>query len=66
MILGLAIIAILSSLVGYQWRQNMEVIRRSEAEERLREANERNAELADKLKKSYSGVTCTVRGEMYR
>ena len=66
MVLGVAIRAILVSLVGYQWRQNMEVIRRSEAEERLREANERNAELADKLRKSYRGVTCTVRGEMYR
>lgn len=66
MILGITIIAVLCALAGYQFRQNVEVVRRSEAEERLREESQRTAELADKLSKSYGGVTCTVRGQLYK
>lgn len=66
MILGLIIIALLGMIAGYQCRENVEICRRSEAEDKLREANVRNAELADRLSKSYSEVTYSVRGQLYR
>lgn len=66
MILGLIIIALLGLIAGYQCRENVEVCRRSAAEDKLREANIRNAELADRLSRSYGEVTYSVRGKMYR
>ena len=62
--LGILILLGLVAIAGFLFRENVEVCRRSAAEDKLREANARNAELADKLSRSYSRIVCQSRGVM--
>lgn len=64
MLIGLITICSLAVIAGYQLRENVEYCRRREVEEQLEESYRHNAELADKLSRSYSKVTYQTRGVM--
>jgi len=53
-------------IIGYQLKENAETIRRAKAEEETERAKQELAATKDKLSRSYSKVTCTTRGVMYK
>ena len=53
-------------IIGYQLKENTETYRRRAAEEETERTRQELAEAEDKLSRSYSKVTCTTRGVMYK
>lgn len=60
------LICYLLIIIGYQLKENTETYRRRAAEEEAERARQELAATKDKLSRSYSKVTCTTRGVMYK
>lgn len=58
------LIVCLLIIIGYQLKENIETVRRREAEDETERVKQELAEAADKLSRSYSKVTYQTRGEM--
>lgn len=58
------LIVCLLIIIGYQLKENIETVRRSEAEDETERVKQELAEAEDKLSRSYSKVTYQTRGVM--